>query len=239
MGKYGDGEETDLVRQIAELERRVRALEMGPQLGTSSVNRGAVKAVQPDGTVVFEAGAVDIGIVDAWGTSTRRANDTLASYVFSKHDGTGFWAFLDKTGNIIASEDGASGQGLATPWLALPGWMAHTTTAPSGFEVTTSGTFVGLYNVAYLKQHPKIHFQVVTRSSDGSTTGEVRLQNLTFNETIGNVITVTAGQYVGHTITGVISGDHLDPMELEIQARRTAGAGTIGARPLGTYGRQT
>jgi hypothetical protein len=239
--RYNTGDQEDLVATLARLERRVSVLENNPQLGNATIDRGKLQVVQPDGTVVFEAGEVNLGIgPGTWGVASRRANGTFAFYVYSTDAGEGFWAFKDKFGNIIASEDGASGEGLATPWIPFPGWVINSTTVPAGGEVTTSASFVGIYNTRIIKQHPKVHIEILVRSTGGGTTGEVRVWNHSFGgQQVGATITVTDGMYQRHIVTATIEGDHKQNMELEVQARRTAGAGTIGARVMGSYGRQT
>lgn len=241
MARYNSGEEDDLIRQIADLKRRIDNLESVNRAGRTSVESGLFRVNQSDGTQVFEAGDLSqtLGFPNTWGTVMRRTNGSLALVVFSMESGDGFWAGHDKQGNVILSEDGSSGQGLATPWLAMPGWTPNATLAVPT-ETTTSATFVGLQNVRVIKTHPKVHVEVVVRSSDGSTTGQVQLVRIdTANEIIGETISVTGSMYQRHIITGPVAGPNKENFELEVQGRRTAGAGTIGVRVIGSYFRQT
>lgn len=236
MARYNTSDETDLVQQIADLKRRISVLEAANRAGATSIDKGTLVARHTNGNAVFEAGFVS-PTTDGWGFAARRADGGLAWFVYSEEDGDGFWAGLDKQGNILISEDGASGQGLALPYLPFV-WETGVS-VPSGTETTTSGSFTSSHTAVYLKQHPKVIVMALVRSSDGSTTGEIRLLNTTMGEQIGTTQSIVAGEFSFKIIDGPISGTHLQSMQLDLQIRRTAGAGTIGARPYLSYGRQT
>jgi hypothetical protein len=147
-------------------------------------------------------------------------------------------AVYDAAGNVVVSADAVTGQGLATPWLPVPFTSHSTTTLP--VDTTTSGTFIGLLSGRYLKQHARLWAQILCRASDGSTSGEVRIVKVSDSTQIGSTGTISLGYYGLVTIgPGDVPGGHLEEMELEVQARRTAGTGTIGVRMFGAYAQQS
>lgn len=145
------------------------------------------------------------------------------------------WALYDRATNILFAEDTDSGVGLARPYLSLGPFMSNS--YPT--DTTTSGSFVTLQTLVGFKQHPKVWVQILGRSDDGTTTGEIRVIDQD-GHVIGPVQTVTAGAYAYYNIgPAVLPGAHELAISLNIQARRTAGTGAIGVRGIAAWGQQT
>lgn len=237
---YGDN--PNLIEIIAALERRVSDLESGNRVGSTSIDKGSLRVLS--GT--FEVGTLPqlfFGPVNQNGELTpgwifRRADGTTVFTLSGSDDFDQFWAMRDNIGNIIVSDDGVYNAGLGRPWLPIP-FVSHSSTVPT--DTTTSGTFTGLLSARYNMQHPKIVAQVLCRASDGSTSGEVRIINATSGDAITSVGTIGLGAYTTLTLgpNNIPNADIQEEIELEVQARRTAGAGTIGVRMLGCWGRQS
>jgi hypothetical protein len=233
-------EEQDLARIVADLRKRVAALESGNRVGSTSIDKGVLRVRSGSfevGTlpqVYFGQVAVDGNMTPGW--IFKRADGTDVFVLQGSSLSDQFWRFFDNQGNEIISDDGFSNQGLARPYISIP-FAQHSTTIP--VDTTTSATFTGLLSARYRKQHPRVSIDVLARSSDGSTVGEVRLIRVSTGEAIGYPALVTAGSYGIVNVVGEVGGSHMDVMELELQARRTSGGGTIGVRVFGAYGVQS
>lgn len=237
-GRY-NANEPSLTELVAQLQKRVADLESGNRIGATSIDKG---------NLVITNGALKVGNAVYFGYVTTGSDATMG-WIFRRADGSPvfslqgnnaadqYWAMRDNVGNIIFSDDGDSNVGIGRPWLPVP-WVPSSGPTPPT-ETTTSGTFTALLSSRFIKQHPKLYAQVLVRASDGSTSGEVQIAVSNGGDVIGNVATVGLGYYGLVTITGNLTGAHMTELELEVQARRTAGAGTIGVRMFGCYARQS
>lgn len=225
----------NLLDRILRLERELAEVRKRSGLG-SAVSRGSFRFLDEGGNerIYFGTGTFSGGTSSGW--VMRRQNGTSV-FDLGGNPADQFWALRDENGGILISDDAATGQGLARPWLPIP-FASHSATVPT--DTTTSGTFAGLLSARYTKQHPKLRALILCRASDGTTTGEIRLMKTAGPVQIGNTITVNLGQYALLTIGPAdVPGSHMEDMELEVQGRRTAGAGTIGARMFGCYAQQS
>ncbi|MFG1847769.1 hypothetical protein [Micromonospora carbonacea] len=229
----------DIMRRLRDLERQVRELLAGRRLEAASIGRGgvtvkdggAIRVRDTDGSLLVWMG--NLGN-DLRGSVLYRAGGSAALGVFGTGTGgdVGFIGMYDRSGNPIVTDDVLSGRGLARPFIPL---QVNEVSVPTA--TTTSGTFtdvaVGMVSV----QHPVMYAYLLVRASDVTTAGEVRLALQGVG--IGPTVTVDAGAYVYTSVGpfaltdpppyGVIRG-------LSVQARRTAGAGTIGVRVMSIMG---
>lgn len=241
-GRYNDSEENDLTGIIKNMSRRIDDLEKGAGIGNTAIDSGdlAVKngsfSVGALRNVYF--GPVTSGIEVNTGWILKRADGTIAFYLAGASNDDQYWAMLDNAGNIIVSDDGGSDMGLARPYLPIP-FVPHSNTVPT--DTTTSGTFTSLLTGRYHKQHPYVRVEVLARASDGSTSGELQLRDGTNSVILTTTpVAVGLGAY-GLFVLGPVymNVSHMSTVELEVQARRTAGAGTIGVRVMAAYGEQS
>lgn len=135
-------------------------------------------------------------------------------------------------------KDAGSGTGLITndktfgldrPYLA---WNTYPTAEESAPTVTTtSGSFVSLLTCAIEPQHPRIRVRV-SATTGAATTGEVRLVDRATGTVLAGPLLVGAAATVEGNLDGVLIAPTLSgagaPMKVDVQARRTAGANTIG-----------
>ena len=207
-----------LARMLSDMERRLRALEGSPQLGSSSIKGGSLRILRADGTPVASIGAVDANTV---GTQLYAA------------DGSVLAAF----GQVpaLSGADGVQLGPTAQPtllWNATDGMLRpHQISVFSlnaGAYGTTSGSF-GLAADCYFERAAAryFHFRTVI-GIDAGCTGEFRM-TCSSGDT-SNVISVAS---VGGAIYDLQLSWAPPALTLnsaarfELQSRRTAGAGTI------------
>lgn len=248
MGQYAPDPNNDqLMANIRDLERRIKSLETSAPQRSMSISDGGQMIVRGrDGKTLVLLGRID--------NPARNAPDGKPQMGFYLFRSTGeialsvedalptvdgfqqYLALWDRSGNIIAGDDTTSGQGLARPWLPVPfyDYPAEPT------QTTTSTSFTTLQRAAaYPKQLPQITVGVVVETSAG-TTGEVRLFDTTHGAVVGSVLSIPANTFAGYNIgPAPIGGNHMDGLDLDIQARRTGGTGTVGVRVVTAYGVQS
>lgn len=229
----------DIMRRLRDLERMVRELTAGRRLEAASVGRGGIvikdggslRVLDRDGTPIAWMGA--FGDDDESGFVLRRAGGELAFGVYGNGDASGFAAMYDLSGQYIVTDDVASGRGLARPYIPV---QVGEVTAPTA--TTTSGTFVDLAAGMMSIQHPVLYAYLLVRASDATTAGEVRM--VLDGNPVGSVVPVAAGAYAyvsaGPAALPDNSYNYGALRGLTVQARRTAGAGSVGVRVLSIIG---
>lgn len=171
----------------------------------------------------------------------RRADGTLALDLrdaFPGLDGTLNQAltWYDRTGHGVLADDTDSGEGLARPYLQAAFYPARF----GDYLTTTSGTFETIYRAELPKQQPRLRVAVSGATDDAGTSGEMRV--------------LVEGNPLGTTVTGLNSttfstgvfgpallsdAPYMSTLHVEIQARRTAGAGSVRVAPLTIQGMQS
>jgi hypothetical protein len=249
MPTYNQPAEGDdaYLAEMRRLRARVEALERANPLRNAAISDGGQLIIRgtngdamvllgrydvpgyeaPDGhkqmTVAFwrDTGEIAFELVDAEPTI-----DGFQQY----------WSLFDRAGNRTVSDDATSGQGLARPYLPVVfyDYPAYPT------QTTTSTTFETLQRAsAAVKQHPRIQVGVLVRSDPG-TTGQVRLWDATHGVQVGSTISIGEDDYQGYNIGPVaLTGDHMEGVDLDVQARVTSGPGSIGVRVTTAYGVQS
>jgi hypothetical protein len=247
-------EHRDLEQRLRNIESTLRTLAgqvaRRPQFtiesGDLTIDGGDVLMLDDDGSVMFRLGAQEFG---DRGLSIFRETGEPAFEL--KRDGASeflqqTWRLSDTVGNVIVSE-WAFGQGLARPRIPAP---CHPATTPSGWGVdgpeasTTSGAFVTLFRSDLRRQNPLYTPGLSVKCSDGTTAAEVQVTNDAGGAALNDFFTGTA--WTGVVPTGSTSFVNVAPalnmpgvydarVKLNIQVRRTAGAGTVTiAVPLST-----
>lgn len=243
MGQYAGGAERDpLMEEIRALRRRVAALETAAPLRSASISDGGQLVIKGrTGQTLVVMGRSDNPVLNA--------PDGKPQMVFQVYRSTGevafevndplptvdgfeqFVAIRDRGGNIVVADDTTSGQGLSRPMIPMP---FEEFTVP--VTTTTSSTFQAMQRASIYKQQPRMIAWVLIQTPAG-TTGEVRLWNATSSEVIGPVLTIASNTYVqAYLGPGDVSGAHEAQVDIDVQARRTGGAGAIGTRVLGAWG---
>lgn len=229
-----------IMRRFANIERTIQEHAAARRLENSSISAGeigikggALRVYDDDGSVLAVLGDLSNGYR---GTIINRAGGDPAFEIYGTGPGamSGFVGLYDRSGNYVVTDDAFSARGLARPYIPIP---MQDLSAPTA--TTTSSTFVDICGGVSAIQHPVMYAYLLVRSDDASTTGEVRLTLDSVQ--VGPTLTVTAGQFaavplgdpfavtVNESVYGAIH-------TLSLQARRTAGTGTVGAKVLSLLG---
>lgn len=229
-----NGRPTDLEAKVAELARQVDELRSGT---ISSANGNVVlppgkslTVVDEDGSTLAHIGALFRTLPDGTretGVVLRRQDGAAALTV--AYDGNVVDAYRqvlslwDGAGNQVFGDDGASGQGLSRPYVPIGLARANLVEMPGVTAATFADTEIGLF----YKQHPKLLVRVNAGCDVSGTTGEVRVL---LDDVVVDT-TASLGFAVGFQTFGpfVVPGDHMSQHSIRIQARRTAGTGTVRA----------
>lgn len=229
-GRYRTTAEPSIGEIIADLKRRVALLESGARAGYTSVDKG---------TLNIKTGSMNIGATATFSDQEAPSvafyrTDGRIAFSLDGSDGSQSVAIYDGAGNVVMGDDKIAEQGLLRPWIPI-NWELHSSFAPD--VTTTSGSFTPLMTGRLYKQHPRVFVEVLVLCSDGTTAGEVKLMVAATTMQIGTTIVVPAGYYgLVNLGPAPILSDHLTSVELEIQVRRTAGAGSVGIRVMSSYG---
>lgn len=237
----------DIISHFKRLEKRIENLERSQRISNTSidqgsivVNNGAIVSKHPNGVELFRAGVgetvlpFEVDPTQGYLTRIKRGNGQVVFEVFTDNDGAESRLVMnDRNGNQIFAEDWLVGKGLARPYIP---WGANKTvdlTTPP--DITTSGTFVAVYTVQGILQHPALFVRLKV-VADAGTTGEIRLQDTFFSSTLWSD-TIASGSSIKSgvgTLNGLYSYGQM--VGLEIQVRRTSGAGNIRTALVNTYG---
>ncbi|MGH9247938.1 MAG: hypothetical protein ACRD0W_00235 [Acidimicrobiales bacterium] len=239
----------DIMRRLAALEAQLREMQAARGLSASSIGSGGLtidsggqlRVVAASGETVFLIGLQQHGDV---GMTVRREDGSLAFLIrkpFSPTDAQLIQVF-DNEDNIIFAEE-VFGAGLGEPRLELPMRPIAAATGalsvgPDGPErVTSSATFVDLFAYDGIRQNQWYRPIIVVRCSDGTTAGEIQF----VEKGTGSVLNgFFQPPWVGAIPTGTTAYTPFEPpfglsllvepkqpLSLALQARRTAGAGSL------------
>jgi hypothetical protein len=210
--------------------------------GLTVEDGGQFALAAANGTRIFYVGPVLPSLPDGSpqpGWVIRRADNTQALALFDfipAADGTLNQAlnWYDRGGNIVLADDTNSGQGIARPYVPASFYRARSGDWPS----TTSASFETLFRAKLPKQQPRLYARAWGTTSVTGTTGEVRVMvNGTQLGSTGAAVFNPVNEFVFGPAT--VAGSHMDDLAVEIQARRTAGTGTVQVEPSWLQGMQT
>lgn len=235
-----------LARRVAALERLVAQFAARPALENSTLSQGQVNVdggavvvnggdfVLQDttGTVLFRIGAQLNG---DRGISAYRADGTIAwqiAKIFGPGDTTQKFLQYDPSGRVIGGDAQLSPSGFDSPhiphvWRPADGSDAKT---------TTSATFESLFEHRGIRGNPAVQLTFLVLCDDATTAGEVQVIDVASGSGLGGfftppwVGTIPAGTTDQTILTPPplsVPGAANDPCLLQVQARRTAGAGTV------------
>lgn len=232
-----------LARQVADLRREVNELRAARRLEAATVGAGGLN-IAKGGRLAMTTPAsrrmVDIGAIDddnfnnpdgthQQGQLLRRQDGSLAFSVFASQ-GSGvnqFAALWDASGNIILSDDAASGSGLARPYLPVPMWPAFD--AGWDYWPRTSGTsMVELWGGQFYRQQPQLAVVIKASMDTAGAAGQVQL-------TVGGLAIgspQSVGFGVGYFTFGPVdltSYGHMQQLAVAVIAKRVSGSGAIRA----------
>lgn len=223
----------DLLTRIKDLERQVRELRRR-NISNAVISDGNLEVRTASGQVIMRAGDIPYNNTTVTGLQTFRANGTLASIQWDTPTGGGFWAFFDEAGAILLSNDTVSGSSLATPYLGYHVVPWSEVLSPP--QSTTNAAMETLHRIHGQRQNPWIRVLLIVQS-DAGTTGEVQVADAGTPLTAATPIAAATNTYTW--IDAPVSGAHMDAKFLDVQARRTGGAGAIRIGVASVLGRQS
>lgn len=204
--------ESDLLRQIADLNRRIRVLETTSRMRANGQPGGTFRLAESDGT----------GVWLEWGETTLQDGVTPAfGFIVNGVDG-------DQPG-LRSIEVNRYGLGLpgmhSTLTMETPG--AGVVNNPT-YCAVTSATMIGTFVTRFFLAHTDAIQIEVLWSTDVGTTGELRLENAVIGGNVSNIATLPAAS----SGVAVFRWQHGQPVGTgpfipEVKARRTGGAGNV------------
>lgn len=240
-------------REIAELRKQIAELRAARRLESATIGAGGLTLAGAGGlnvedtfrNLILGIGALSIpltGGADQYGLLLNRQNadGTPGASALTMYTGTGAMpqtlGLYDARGNALWTDDAIAQQGIGRPYISFPWAPIPSTLWPS----TTAGIWTNLWAASPPKQQPNVYLQGVAITPAG-VNGELRLWDAANAVQIGATITV-ASQPAGLIWTigpAAVGGNHLDPMQLELQGQITAGTGAISAMIYASYGQQS
>lgn len=162
------------------------------------------------------------------GLYIRRSDGSNAMWIYSRlSDGYGFTALYDKQENIIFSDDGDSGTGMARPWLSHPFVNTTELVIPPSVRQTTNTTDTAVVTTVIPDQHPRIRIEGYVYNPGGGT------NNVKFKDTSSGTELYSAS-FAG-TNPGWFSAtfdnvnfSYGDIRTYDVTIRRSAGSGAVG-----------
>ncbi len=233
MGKVNHTE--DLASRIKGLEARLAALERGRPMAGAAISQGNLDVRTPDGESIMRAGEIPYGDQTAYGVEIRRRSGGLQARFFDTDSGDGYAAIFDEQGSVVFSEDTNSGFGIACPYLQVAAMPYSSVLSPP--QTTTSGTFTPLHRLHFQLQQPWLRTHLICQTDVG-TTGEVQLA-ISGVPVTASPTPLDAGISDYKTVDARIVGGQRSFQYVDVEVRRTAGAGNVRVAVAFASGRQS
>lgn len=249
-----------IVKQLADMQRQINELRAAAGIRSAVIKEGGL-TIKEGGDLILEAGMLkvvdqsgtDIAIIGRLDGFTAKDNgDPQVGFWFGRESGetVGYsltnvvgglqsWAWTARDGQGIVADDAVSGVNLARPYLPIGLTPSRYTDWPASTSTAWETIFVG-FNY---RQHPQVVAYIGATSDEASTTGEVRLVQLSEDgNTLGQLgPTISVGFSIVTTLlqAAMAFGGNTTLHNFGIQARRTAGTGAIRCQPQGIWGVQS
>lgn len=246
---------TVLSRKVADLERLVRELSAAPSLQNSTLAQGSLNIVggsisvaggslvmtDTNGTVLFSIGPQLYG---DRGVTAYRADGSPAwkiAKIFSPADTSQKFLQYDPSGQVVGGDAALSPTGFDSPHIPHT-WRPIDR---SDAKTTTSGTFVSLFEHRGIRGNPALPISFSVLCSDGTTAGEVQVIDVASGTGLAAFFSAPwVGSIPAGTTTATIlqapalgiPGSANSATLLQVQARRTAGTGTVSVAIAGSVG---
>lgn len=259
----------DVMRRLADLERKVRELEAGRRLEAATIGRGGLTIRDTGGVTIRDGGGVTVrdgGDLNVEGGELRVRDTNGAERLYfgplnysGAAPGVG-WLFRRHSGGIAFSLEGSnrdnqfvairdeagsivvSDDAAAGQGLAtpyIPLQAVPTSWHASRQQTTTSGTFTPLWTVTGARQHPRLRVYLMVQC-DAGVSAEIRVHDPSTSTVIAGPTTTAAGAFTYVTLTGALpAGAHLAQIKLDVEMRVASGAGTVGTSLIYALGVQS
>ncbi len=224
-----------LRREVDELRKRVGIGNATISGGTFTVqDNGVIRMVDADGHTILYFGPGGDGkqII-----RIRRDGGSDVMYTYTTDSGRQFWALTDGNSSIVASDDAASGSGLARPWIPVSFEQVRFANMPS----VTNASFETVWEANFPKTHPFIQLFTV-EGCDNATNGEGQV---VITDSHGNsrvAASWTLGPGLGRNYRGpyALPGQPYDgEVRVAVNWRRSSGTGNVYAVAMDAVQRQT
>jgi len=254
-GRYRN--DPDLIDRIVQLERRLSALERTPQAPNTGVNTGGI-TIKGGVLDVIRDDATNEGRISAGSNVVVNGEDGMSLVVYRSDtvpgaDFTsgqpslelttvdGFVAdpsfcfptvrVMDKSGDTILSDSTNYRRGMDDP-------IMHQSFTTGVYQSSTSGTFAFIMSAEWYMYHAHCRIRVLVQN-DGGNTSELRVTENggTFTQTTS--VPSGAFQYMDLIVkrsSMVSQGSNGNVAALNLEHRRTGGAGTIRTQVISVVG---
>lgn len=252
MGRYREAPK-DIVQFTAGLTKRLARLERLPRSGSTAIDHGDLTVnggdislmdgnftfVDEDGHTLVIFGDIPAAVVLRRAWIFYRSNGQPAIYLYGTPGNPQFVAVQDNGGNIIVSDDSASGHMLATPYIPFVGVKAADLSAASLQFSTSSTSFQLAHRIHGRQQHPVLEVMMLVFTPAG-VTAEIKLtDNANGGIDIAGPSTIPANSFTYAILTGSPRGTWLSSVICDVSIRVSSGAGTVGITFAHAYGKQT
>lgn len=234
--------------RIRKLEARVKQLETAAQtrVPLDTITQGTLQVVDGNNNAFTWVGSIFPAFPDnsdQYGFLLYRQNPDktlgpMALSLASNAPGTspqtlGLW---DAAGNTLWTDDAIAGQGIGRPYLSFPMLPWNAGLWPS----TSSGSFTTLWVGGPPKQQPQVFLEGTANVPSG-VSAQIRLWDAVNLVQIGSTVTLSSVPSGATWSIGPapIGGGHLGLLGLQVQARISAGAGTVQVGVYTAYGQQS
>jgi hypothetical protein len=232
-----------LGRELKKLREEIAELRTARSLENAFIGRGGITVGEDGALTVKDSDGHVVAIIGALpaaynrsdgsrqpGMAVYREDGTLAAFLGDFNATTPpykqAWQVTDRAGNIVMADDTNGGKGLAAPWVG--GGVVLADTNVVRWPQTTSASFIDVASGWYRVQNPRLSWDIAA-VCDAATAGEIRLL-------VGGV-QVSTTQTVGTSFVDWFASNVALPagtaigaiVSVELQARRTSGAGSIYA----------
>jgi len=231
----------DWFSRLAAVERDLRELRAKVGLTSARIS---------DGTLTVDGGEFVVQHLNGQLLlAVQRQDDGKYTIILRRHDGskvlelgtttTGnqYWALHDRGNRIIVSDDTASAWGLADPKIVGTLYPAYNKILVG----TTSAAYERLWEGELPAANPLMRTAwTISITGPAGTSGNVQV--LYDDAVVLTGATVTDASAIQLVIADATQNGNRaygDLINIKIQARRTAGTGTVYVTPLGTYGAQS
>lgn len=197
----------------------------------------AIEFIYNNGILGMLMGEHVSGPDDVEGIFIKRNNGTIAFWIFSRiSDGYGFTALYDQQENIIFSDDGNSGKGIARPWIPMTFVNTTELPLPPAARQTSSTSDTAVVTLYPNAQHSYIRYIGYVYTQNAGVTVQVKFKNAGSGVTYESQ-TVEDGFIFGtFALTGYSFGEEI---QMDVTIRRASGSGNVGFTLISCYGRQS
>lgn len=247
MAKYRQ-QPKDITQYATETAKRVSRLERTPRAPNTALDSGAMSVTggnieidggnftlkASNGAEIVKLGDIGFGNAQPGWRFLRAFDGSTALMLFGTPSARQYLGFFDASGNLLMSDDAASGVGMATPNLPIQSVLSSKL---SGNEVTTtSGSFSSFYRLHFIKWQPRVTCWFIVSTPVG-VGAQLQLFDPSLGSTVPNSVgNIPANTFAYASITGNPNHSHGFFATIDVQMRVSSGAGTVGASLVYSFG---